>query len=101
MVDYLSKSFKRFGFVTFETEDEANKVLSYKSDSLSFKDQVLNIAQAYRRKYTNYGNYQQYGNKNANSGNSSGSNALNVQIENSKCKLDFFIVALYLFKLCC
>jgi hypothetical protein len=41
--------YKSYGFITFETENEATKVLTLKSDLLKFKDTQLNVSNAYKR----------------------------------------------------
>jgi len=41
---------KGYGFVTYESEADASKVLSLKEEDLVFKDSKLNIAHAFRKK---------------------------------------------------
>ncbi len=39
-----------YGFVTYETEADAQKVLAFKEDELVFKEAKLNVGQAFRKK---------------------------------------------------
>ena len=38
-----------FGFVTFESENDVKKILDSKLDNLIFRDNKLNVSNAYRR----------------------------------------------------
>lgn len=75
----ISTYFNRFGFVTFETESEATNLIAKNPGTILFKDAMLNIAHAYKRKLLN-----QY----KNPGNSSNlrSEAITIQTE-TDCKL--------------
>ena len=47
-----------FGFVTYDSENDASKVLSLKEEELIFKENKLNIGHAFRKKnfVNNYNN---------------------------------------------
>ena len=47
-----------YGFVTYDSENDASKVLSLKEEDLIFKENKLNIGHAFRKKnfVNNYGN---------------------------------------------
>ncbi|XP_072028980.1 uncharacterized protein [Amphiura filiformis] len=45
---------KGYGFVTFESEDEARRILKEQPNSLIFKDKKLNIGQAIRKQPTSF-----------------------------------------------
>lgn len=49
---------KGYGFVTYESENDASKVLSVKEEELMFKDSKLNIGHAFRKK-NNFPDHQQ------------------------------------------
>lgn len=86
---------KIFGFVTFETEADASKILALKSDSLSIKDHKINIAHAFHRvlnvkNQSNRGFYYKNGYSSdiknpsqANSSHSSEGNRLYISSKNS------------------
>lgn len=42
----------RYGFVTFETQEDAEKIISKESQNLIFKDRKLNIGPAVRKQVT-------------------------------------------------
>lgn len=44
-----------YGFVTYENENDANKVLSVKGEELMFKENKLNVGHAFRKKNNNPG----------------------------------------------
>ena len=45
----VSGVFCRYGFVTFETQEDAEKIIKKDSENLIFKDRKLNIGPAVRK----------------------------------------------------
>ena len=45
----VSGVFFRYGFVTFETQEDAEKIIKKDSENLIFKDRKLNIGPAIRK----------------------------------------------------
>ncbi len=63
--------FVSFGFVTFESENDVKKILDSKLDNLIFRDNKLNVSNAYRRHhYLNGTRGNQYQNNHIDTNNS-------------------------------